>query len=106
MKNKEIFKIARARLNRCRCNSKVHGWHQPTFTWEELSLVMLITDTCPICERKLPLKKLFVDHDHSTGALRGLLCLTCNMQLGHHGDSLDGFRKFAARVEKYYGVDR
>ena len=37
---------------------------------------------CGICREFLPGKKrMFVDHDHTTGAVRGILCWTCNYRL-------------------------
>lgn len=47
---------------------------------------------CAVCKR-LPLeaskrKNLCVDHDHETGAIRGLLCAPCNMALGLMQDNL------------------
>lgn len=47
--------------------------------------------TCAIC-KGLPdtrWKMLAVDHDHSTGKVRGLLCMTCNTMLGRLEDRLD-----------------
>lgn len=41
---------------------------------------------CKIC--KLPSnKKLSIDHCHTTGKVRGLLCFTCNMGLGYFKDN-------------------
>lgn len=41
---------------------------------------------CAICQQ-FSLKTLCVDHDHATGAVRGLLCVNCNAALGKYGDS-------------------
>lgn len=35
------------------------------------------------------IKDLAVDHCHKTGKIRGLLCQSCNVALGHFDDSLD-----------------
>lgn len=48
--------------------------------------------SCEICGYEMPkdargaAARLHVDHDHSTGALRGLLCSKCNAGLGHFKD--------------------
>lgn len=46
---------------------------------------------CAICKKKstakgrdgVTVRQLFVDHDHETAAVRGLLCLHCNSAIGH-----------------------
>lgn len=43
---------------------------------------------CGIPQDKLD-KNLSVDHDHSTGEIRGLLCPDCNHGLGKFGDNPD-----------------
>jgi hypothetical protein len=46
---------------------------------------------CAVCRKsasRVTSKHLFVDHDHKTGKVRGLLCGNCNSLLGHAKDSL------------------
>lgn len=57
---------------------------------------------CAICN--LPNNngyKLCVDHCHSTGQIRGLLCHTCNTALGKFKDSLDILENAKNYLKKY-----
>lgn len=51
----------------------------------------------PKCDRA---RRLFVDHNHLTGHVRGLICYSCNVGLGHLGDSLEGVLKAVAYLER------
>ena len=44
---------------------------------------------------------LFVDHDHETGKVRGLLCHHCNTALGKFKDSTEILKQAIAYVEKH-----
>ncbi len=46
---------------------------------------------CAICGTDTPggMGRFSVDHDHITGQIRGLLCVSCNMGLGAFGDNPD-----------------
>lgn len=43
-------------------------------------------NACAICGRPGQKRRLAVDRDHATGAIRGLLCASCNMMLGNAKD--------------------
>lgn len=47
--------------------------------------VVLYRETCTICSEQIG---LVVDHDHSTGLIRGLLCTNCNTGLGMFKDNI------------------
>ncbi len=44
---------------------------------------------CGICNGEKP---LVIDHNHSTGKIRGLLCNDCNTGIGLLGDSVENLR--------------
>lgn len=53
------------------------------------TLLALQGDRCAICRARPRSKRLAVDHNHATGAVRGLLCSRCNHDLlGSAWDSL------------------
>lgn len=55
---------------------------------------------CAICEAGcITNKRLSVDHCHTTGEIRGLLCHRCNIALGMLDDDVDR----AAKLIKYLG---
>ena len=44
---------------------------------------------CAICRSPTEKERLCVDHDHATGAVRGLLCKRCNTGIGYLRDSIE-----------------
>lgn len=62
---------------------------------------------CYICNKKT---KLVVDHDHSDGKVRGLLCHNCNVMLGHAKDNINVLLKAVDYLktckEKSYEIKR
>lgn len=45
-------------------------------------------------------KRLFVDHDHVTGAVRGIICRNCNRGIAALGDSSVGVRRALSYLER------
>jgi hypothetical protein len=57
---------------------------------------------CAICGESNPSgRRLAVDHNHATGAVRKLLCATCNTALGQMRDNPDLLRKAADYLEAH-----
>jgi hypothetical protein len=44
---------------------------------------------CAVCGQPPGVRRLHIDHDHLTGAVRGLLCWTCNATIGRSRDRAD-----------------
>jgi len=55
------------------------------------------TPHCPICGSEEP---LVVDHNHSTGKVRGLICNHCNLVLGHAKDNIETLKNAIAYLEQ------
>lgn len=54
---------------------------------------------CAICERATP--RLFVDHCHTKGHVRSLLCQTCNTFLGWYEKKADTILRFQRYLEAH-----
>src|ERR1035437_2791733 len=48
-------------------------------------------------------KRLFVDHNHTTRIIRGLLCSRCNSILGYSYENPETLRTLALYLEKHRG---
>ena len=55
---------------------------------------------CAICSGTNPVGDLCVDHNHETGAIRGLLCRQCNLMIGNARDRIDLLIEAAAYLER------
>lgn len=59
--------------------------------------------SCAICHtpQELLSRNLDVDHDHSTGEVRGLLCVNCNRGVGHFKEKESLFLSALNYLKKY-----
>lgn len=65
--------------------------------WDVLLVVQ--AGRCALCAK--PLHRPCVDHDHTTGVVRGLLCDNCNTGLGKFQDDSVALRAAAVYVEAF-----
>ena len=54
---------------------------------------------CAICGGRTPNRELDVDHDHKTGAIRGLLCHYCNTGIAKFRDDPALLQRAAAYLK-------
>lgn len=67
-------------------------------THEQFEAMLAEQDNkCALCSRSFNEAKIFVDHCHSVGNVRGLLCPACNTALGLIKDDLG----WLAKAKKY-----
>lgn len=60
-------------------------------------------NSCAICDSKSPGRggsNFHVDHCHTTGKVRGLLCTKCNMGLGYFNDDIEALKKAIKYLQK------
>jgi len=61
---------------------------------------------CAICRCLPKNKRLAVDHCHKTGAIRGLLCASCNQMLGRGKDNSNTFKRAIQHLKTVWTFDR
>lgn len=72
------------------------GWKRRginNFTYDQFTQMLFEQkNKCKICE--CDLIKTNLDHDHTTGEVRGILCPNCNLSLGIYENNRDRFEKY------------
>ncbi|SRR5581483_9526005 len=62
---------------------------------------------CAICcGPPVTRKRLDVDHNHTTGRVRGLLCSNCNTTLGRVGDTYEDLQRWTTQALSYLYQDK
>lgn len=61
---------------------------------------------CAICKRpsltkNKRFKNLFIDHNHETGEIRGLLCNNCNLAIGYFEESIEYMKQAIKYVKSF-----
>lgn len=75
---------------------KNHLWVMYRLTLDQYDkLFEFQNGRCAGCNRQPGLRRLAVDHCHSTGEIRGLLCWSCNNGLAFYDDDADRLQKLA-----------
>ena len=70
-------------------------------TREEYNLMLDEQDNCCACCGEPFIRTPNVDHDHTTGVVRGILCTSCNVGLGQYEKNHILFEKY---LDKYSNI--
>lgn len=74
------------------------------FTHAAIKLIQ--NDACGICMKPFNGDRymMHTDHDHITGKVRGILCISCNHAIGVLGDNAEGLRAALRYIEEAPGL--
>lgn len=77
----EASRLRRQRSNLAYRLKKLYG-----LSIEQYDAIFAVQgEVCAICQTSFPGPKNWtVDHDHESGLVRGILCHSCNLMLGHY----------------------
>ena len=65
------------------------------------SILSAQENRCANCRTDSPgARNWHVDHDHATGAIRGILCKPCNTAIGTLGDNIAGLERALAYLKQ------
>jgi hypothetical protein len=56
---------------------------------------------CMICGLSFRDRRKMIDHCHTTGVVRGLICFSCNTALGHFKDDIDVLKSAIRYLERF-----
>jgi hypothetical protein len=86
MSDPELRELER---KKSRASNWRHKYNIPGMTMEKYERMLLRQGgVCKICRKEKPNETLNVDHRHSSGWVRGLLCRGCNTGLGGYEDDV------------------
>lgn len=84
-------------------------WTKHKYDLSEMEYVSLLAAQdyeCALCGRDIMTTDSHViDHDHTTGVVRGILCRQCNIGLGAFGDDVDTMNKAIEYVTTYRSIN-
>lgn len=84
----------------CHCTETIQRKRRTRYGLDSIAYDSLLESQdhqCGICGSS---RKLYVDHNHATGAVRGFLCNQCNAGIGMLQDNPDLLRKAIEWLEK------
>lgn len=58
---------------------------------------------CGVCKKSVSFYDIYIDHNHTTGKVRELLCPSCNTFVGHIENKLSLVEPIIKYLEKYNG---
>ena len=68
--------------------------------WQFDQMMIAQAGVCAVCSRPPKKNRLAVDHDHKTGAIRGLLCFRCNYGLSWYQDDVERIERLARYIKE------
>ena len=68
-----------------------------------MSMYLAVDGKCEICEKDIAYHRACIDHCHTSGKVRGLLCVPCNTAIGGMQEDVNILRAAISYLEKHNG---